>query len=304
VPENFLAVFGHTVMDHIMRLPKLPTVNRTVQVEHRETHYGGTGANMARIAARLGVKVSLASFVGEDFPQDYRRALEADGVDIEDLVEVPGSHTPVAWIFTDPKGDQVTVIDQGAMKTADQFDVPLHSLDSADLVHIATGRPEFYARVMEAAKERNREVAFDPSQEIHYVYTPESFSRLLEGSRYFFGNECECERAVEYVGGKSVDDLLEYVEVVVVTRGAEGSAIHGAEGSYDIPAMEPAETVDVTGAGDAYRAGFYAALSRELDLESCGYMAASAASYAVEGEGPQGRIPTWDEVRARAEKYR
>ncbi len=100
-----------------------------------------------------------------------------------------------------------------------------------------------------------------------------------------------------------MEDLLEHVEVAVVTRGHEGSAIHTRDGTLEIPAFEPAETVDVTGAGDAYRAGFYAALSRGMDLEACGRMAAATASYVVEGEGPQGRIPTWDEVRGRAEGH-
>lgn len=64
--------------------------------------------------------------------------------------------------------------------------------------------------------------------------------------------------------------------------------------------MPPGQVIDPTGAGDAYRAGFYAGLSRDMGLEECGRLGAAAASFAIEVAGPVGKLPTWDEVRERA----
>src|SRR5881397_3160646 len=79
--RNFLGAFGHVAMDYIVSLRRLPTPNTSIEILDRERYFGGTAGNLARAAARLGVKVSLASFVGADFPADYRDALKKDGVD-------------------------------------------------------------------------------------------------------------------------------------------------------------------------------------------------------------------------------
>src|SRR2546425_2377886 len=263
---NFLGVFGHVILDYIANLESLPEPNTSVQLIDRERFFGGTGGNIARIAARLGVPTALASFVGEDFPPEYREALAADGVDLTDLRAVPDAATPTAWIFTDRRGNQIAIVDQGPMKSASKYGVLTHTVETSEIVHLGTGRPEYYAKIAALASKLGKRIGFDPSQEIHYVYTPVTFRRLLGRAQMFFGNEVEMKRALSFVRRKKPADLLEWVEVVVMTRGAKGSTILSNEGRIDIPVIRSRKVVDVTGAGDAYRAGFYAGLSRGFDL--------------------------------------
>jgi sugar/nucleoside kinase (ribokinase family) len=55
------------------------------------------------------------------------------------------------------------------------------------------------------------------------------------------------------------------VRLLVRTRGAHGVVVHTAEGlTVELPAA-PTETVDPTGAGDAFAAGFLDALLDGLD---------------------------------------
>src|SRR5207249_10879304 len=111
--RTFLGVFGHVILDYIVNLEALPEPNTSVQILDRERFFGGTGGNIARIAAHLGVPTALASFVGGDFPPEYQEALSADGVDVADLRVVPGVDTPTAWIFSDRRGNQIAIVDQG-----------------------------------------------------------------------------------------------------------------------------------------------------------------------------------------------
>ncbi len=252
----------------------------------------------------MGVETSLASFVGDDFPEAYRGVLKEDGVDLTDLRVIPGHKTPTAWIFSDPKGNQVAVIDQGPMAEAADLDILEHTVRTSHIVHIATGRPEYYGKVVELAKRLGRQVAFDPSQEIHYVYDPQTFEELFKRSDFFFGNRSEFQRALDYMGLEEIEDMLGYVGVLILTQGREGSVIHTSERSWRIPNISPEKELDVTGAGDAYRAGFYAGLARGLDLPVCGLLGASTASFSVEGQGPQTRLPTWDEAWGRVSGYR
>jgi len=301
--RNFLGAFGHVAMDYIVTLRRLPTPNTSIEILDRERYFGGTAGNLARVAARLGVRVSLASFVGTDFPDDYRAALERDGVDTTDLRTVRGANTPAAWVFSDSKGDQMAIVDQGPMKDAARLPLLRHSVQDVDLVHIGTGRPEYYARVARLASSLGRTIAFDPSQEIHYLYTPRLFRELLSRSTYFFANEAEIVRARRLARVTSTEGLLKAVEVVVATLGSRGSVIYSRDGRIRIPRVRPREVVDVTGAGDAYRAGFYAGLARELDLRRCGILASAVASFVVEKKGTQSNLPTWSQVLRRARRH-
>ncbi len=300
---NFLGVYGHVILDYIANLEALPAPNTSVQILDRQRFFGGTGGNIARISARLGVRTALASFVGEDFPAEYREALEAEGVDLMDLRVVPGVSTPTAWIFTDRRGNQIAIVDQGPMKFAGKYEVLAHAVESSEVVHLGTGRPQYYLKIAALAAKLGKRIAFDPSQEIHYVYTATVFRRLLSRAQMFFGNEVEMKRALGFLRRKNPADLLEWVDVVVMTRGGKGSTILTKEGKIAVPAIRSRKVVDVTGAGDAYRAGFYAGLSRGLDLFRCGLIGSAVAGFVIEKRGTQTNIPTWSQAVARAARH-
>lgn len=298
-----IGVFGHVVMDCIITLRHLPQPNTSIEILDRRRYFGGTAGNLARAAARLGVEASLASFVGPDFPSDYRSALSEDRVDLTDLRAVRGTNTPTAWVFSDPKGNQMAIVDQGPMKDTARLPILRHSVRNADLVHLGTGRPEYYARVAELAQALNRTISFDPSQEIHYVYTPRIFRDLLRRSTYFFGNEAEVTMAKRFARVTSTEGLLKFTDVIVATLGSRGSTVYTGGGRIRIPRVRPKRVVDVTGAGDAYRAGFYAGLARGYDLRRCGILASAVASFVVEAKGTQTNLPTWPQLLRRARRH-
>src|SRR5207247_6353839 len=157
-----------------------------------------------------------------------------------------------------------------------------HSVKDVELVHLGEGRPLYYLRIAKLAEVLGRTIAFDPSQEIHYVYTARLFRELLRRSTYFFGNEAEIARAKRFLRVTSTAGLVKFAPFIVVTMGARGSAVYTREGRIRIPRVPPTRVVDVTGAGDAYRAGFYAGLSRGYDMRRCGILGSAVASCVVE----------------------
>lgn len=298
--HNFLGVFGHVNIDYIMEVEKLPEPNTSIQVENVKRFFGGTGTNISMVAASLGVDTALASFVGTDFPQDFKEKLFSIGVDTFDLKEMEGYLTPTCRIMTDPEGNQIGIMDQGPMGEMDDFPVASHTIDSCRVIHIGTGRPWYYRRIMKAASQLGKPIYFDPAQELHYVYTPEVFRELLGMSHGFFCNESELARALEYLGYRDKKQILDHVELLIITLGKDGSLMLTESDEITIPAISPEKVLDPTGAGDAYRAGFYAGLSRNKGPEECGRLGAAAASFAIEVEGPVGKLPSWEEVEGRA----
>ena len=58
----FLTVYGHVCLDQIMSLDRFPEPNTSVDILEKHRYYGGTGANIATVAASLGVPTALCSF--------------------------------------------------------------------------------------------------------------------------------------------------------------------------------------------------------------------------------------------------
>ena len=87
---------------------------------------------------------------------------------------------------------------------------------------------------------------------------------------------------------------------MVTTYGKDGSSIY-TDNEIKIDAILR-ETVDPTGAGDSYRAGFLKAYLNGEDLESCGKFASSVASFIVEAEGCQTNVPNEAMVKERMNK--
>jgi sugar/nucleoside kinase (ribokinase family) len=85
------------------------------------------------------------------------------------------------------------------------------------------------------------------------------------------------------------DGLADAYEVVVLKRGREGVRVlrRGAE-PVDVPAATGV-AVDQTGAGDAFAAGYLAALVRGEDDAACAQAAVRAATEAVSRPGARPR---------------
>jgi sugar/nucleoside kinase (ribokinase family) len=76
--------------------------------------------------------------------------------------------------------------------------------------------------------------------------------------------------------------------------------IHTRSGTIETPAARASAIVDTTGAGDAFRAGFYAGLFRRKELSECAKLGAATASFVIEERGSLTNIPSWERVEERA----
>lgn len=298
--KPFLCVYGHTNLDFIMSLERFPEKNTSVDVVEKQRYFGGTGANVATVAASLGVPTSLASFVGKDFPAEFRSMMVKRGVDLQDLIEVEGYETPTVWIVSDSSHNQIAYVYQGPMRNMGEFDLRLTAAREAEFVHIMTGRPEYYLRIMRECIRLGKTISFDPAQEIHHIWTQETFREAIGMSDMFFCNESELGTAMRYLEAKRPEDLLEHVDVLFNTLGSEGAKIYTKDGEVEVKAAKPERVVDTTGAGDAFRAGYFAGIFRNYSIKDSARFGAAAASYIIEAKGSLTKVPDWADVLDRA----
>jgi nucleoside kinase len=292
----FLAVCGHTNLDVLMRVRDLPQAGRSTPVLERRTARGGNGANIAIHAGSLGVPVRLWSRVGGDFPDAWRADLEAAGVDLRAFATEPSLPTPTCYIFTDLLDRQAFAVDQGPMAAMGEHPPPTELLDGMPRgawLHLSTGDPLAYAPIADAAVKQGVRVSLDPGQEISFRYSERELSGLLSFADLLFVNEAELRTACEILGLTMAEDLLRFVDAVVVTRGAKGASLYrvGAK-TVHANAFPVDRALDPTGAGDAFRSGWYAALKDGEPWESALRWAQAAGAAKVRHPGSQEHVLT------------
>ncbi len=122
-----------------------------------------------------------------------------------------------------------------------------------------------------------------------------------------FANETEARAFTKMSDPRaSLQAISELCDIAVVKVGKDGSWVRsGAEEHYIEP--WPAETIDATGAGDTYAAGFLYAHSLGMPLEVCGQVGSIIAAKVVEVIGTKVDVPRWRDaklqIRALMSKY-
>jgi adenosine kinase len=90
----------HFLPEHMSR------VSLSFLVDSMDKRRGGCAPNIAYTLALLGEKPRLMATAGQDF-EDYRRWLEAAGVDTSLVREVPGKFTASFFCSTDTESNQI-----------------------------------------------------------------------------------------------------------------------------------------------------------------------------------------------------
>ena len=151
---------------------------------------------------------------------------------------------------------------------------------------IAADDPEGMVRHTHECRQRGYPFIADPSQQLAFS-DGELIRDLIDGAAYLFSNEYE-SHMIESKTGWSADEILARVGVQVTTLGKDGVRIR-ERGKPDIvlPAAKDVHALEPTGVGDAFRAGFLAALEWGLGHERAAEVGCVLAAYVVETVGTQ-----------------
>ena len=111
-----------------------------------------------------------------------------------------------------------------------------------------------------------------------------------------FANEDESKALTGEKPEKAVKIIADLAEFSVVKIGAKGSLIKRGEEEVHVPAPS-INSIDTTGAGDIYAAGFIYGLSKELSLKKCGQIGTLLASEVIQVIGPKLSEESWINIR-------
>lgn len=300
---NGLLVIGNLNIDRIYTVKALPSEGESTPISGEAVVYGGCGGNISSAAAKAGVDVRLSSVIGRDFPDDYIRSLERDGVDLSPVMVSEENPSPYCLILSGPGGKQLYAFNLGSMIEQSGMKIPVDHV--CKYVHIATSDPEFSIRSAEAFKEMGSEVAIDPGMEIYQRWGKDQLGRVLPHCNRFFGNLGEWKYLGKILGWKDIPVEMNGIEVphylepfmwideAVITLGSKGSLLMDEGSILHVEVKPEKDVVDATGAGDAFRGGFYGALSRGYSSHDALEFGNAFGALSVRSKGPQEFIIDW-----------
>ena len=138
---------------------------------------------------------------------------------------------------------------------------------------------------------------FDPSQQLARL-DGEQVLAGMDGAYAMTVNDYELEM-VKQKTGLDEAGILAQVELLVVTRGADGATLMSRDRRVDVPVARPTTIADPTGVGDAFRGGLLTGLVRGYPWEVTGRIGALAATYCLEQVGTMNHRYTVAEFVAR-----
>jgi adenosine kinase len=303
-----IIVTGSIAFDYLMSFPGrftehfLPEhferLSLSFHVDTMDKRRGGCAPNIAYTLALLGERPVLMGTAGQDF-SEYRRWLEAAGVDTSLVKEVPEKFTASFFCSTDESNNQIASFYAGAMTHASELS--FRTAGPADLVIISPNDPAAMTQYAEECRVLGLRYIFDPGQQCARL-SGDEIADGIGGASLVICNDYELELIREKTG-LGEDAILRQTDTLVVTRGEHGSSILRADSRVDVPAVAPHRIADPTGVGDAYRGGLLKGLAAGADLAVCARIGTVAATYALEHLGGQSHAYTWREFTARYEQH-
>ena len=281
-------------VDLLLRVPRLPGYDDKVLAELIGRRPGGMGGNVACTAARLGLRVGMVSWVGDDADgRLIQEDLHRFGVDITHLLVEPGTTTNYTVILLAPSGEKSILVVPTAFNRL-ELDAALTAyLSAARLVYTTAYDLDQVSRLAAVVHAAGGLLAADA--ETAAGLRGERLAPLLPLVDILFVPATMVAGSDYRVAARQLLDGGP--QLVVITAGAQGAVAANKEQVVRCPAFT-VPVQDSTGAGDCFAGAFLAAFARGRPLVEALPYAQAAAALAIQTVGARDGLPTeaqiWD----------
>ena len=259
-----VAALGTCNIDFIMKVPRFSMADDEVDVENMTVSLGGSASNFAVGVSRMNVNVGIIARVGHDQFGDFvTDKFKEEGVQTQRLLKIHQS-TGMAFIAVDKKGERSIYASMGANAQFKLDKDDKKYIKSSSILHI-TG---MYQEVVEKASKYAKFLSLNPGTVLS-TYGIDSLYKIMERANIIFLNKKE----ITLLTGENLEEgsklLIEMgIPMVVVTCGKRGANLYTSEGVIHSSPLE-VKSIDTTGAGDAFAAGFIASFVKNQEIRQC-----------------------------------
>ena len=300
-----ILVVGELNVDVVLTgLPAFPSLGKEVLASDLHVVMGSSSAICAAGMARLGAGVDFLGKVGTDYYGDFViDRLRSLGVDTEHVIRDGESPTGVTISLTYP-ADRAMITYLGCTTILSLEDIDTLILSRYGHLHVGSyflqrglqaGLPELFRQ----ARRAGLTISLDPGHDPDEKWGSGALRALLDLVDIFLPNDTEA-RAIAQVDDTeaALRVLAKPVGLVVIKCGSSGAMTLYDGKVLQSPAF-PVETVDTTGAGDSFGAGFiYAHAVQGLSLEEALRFANACGALSTTGFGGTAAQPTSAQVHS------
>jgi adenosine kinase len=297
-------VTGSIAFDYLMSFPgkftehflpeHMSRVSLSFLVDTMDKRRGGCAPNIAYTLALLGERPRLMGTAGQDF-DDYRRWLEAAGIDTSLVKQVADKFTASFFCSTDTESNQIASFYTGAMANAGELS--FRTIGDATMVIISPNDPGAMVQYAEECRTLGIPFVWDPGQQCARMDGNE-LADGIQGAAIVICNDYEFE-LMKQKTGLDEEAIVSRTGALIITRGEQGCTVRQGSATTSVPAVPPHAIVDPTGVGDAFRGGLLKGLAMGAPLDVACRLGSVAATYALEHLGGQSHSYKWDEFKAR-----
>ena len=248
------------------------------EVTHFERVAGGAPANVAAAVARLGGSAAMISQVGEDaFGTHICKVLRSNGVDTSWVFRTGRANTGLAFVSLDATGNREfcffrnpsadLFLEEGQIVPEMFADCAALHFCSVDLVDWPVRAA--HRRAIELARRAGAIISFDPNVRLPLWSSPAACQAAIRAFLPAADLIKLSDDEVEFVTGcaderKAAEQLFAMgCRLLIVTRGADGSAAYTAAGAAGSAETLRVPVTDTTGAGDSFVGSFLYQLTRD-----------------------------------------
>lgn len=260
---------GHACYDLVFSVPKHPDSDEKIFSDALLGSGGGPAANAACAVSRLGLTVAFAGYLGQDLygEMHYQELLEHK-VDTH-LIVRGSSPTPLSTILVKPDGKRALINYKGSTTALSANAIDFSTI-KAKTILFDGHEPHISLALVTLARQQGIPTILDAGSwhegtsklwnKVDYLVASEKFSRQFS---------TELETALEQMAKTS--------PAVVITLGEKGLIWQRGNKKGQLSAF-PVNTLDTTGAGDAFHGAFAAATAKEKSwIDSLFYSSAAGA---------------------------
>lgn len=307
-PLDLFSIGSWAIFDHIFKMSSYPqngeTITLDMPVEHtQKTYFGDCSANIAAVAAGLGLQAGLGMVVGDDFiSSGYRDHLSTLGVDLSGVEIIPEKTSGHNYLYFDQAGDGFCFSHQGVAINQSGWEPPKETLHRSKTVVLNEMFSNYTLRAARIAHAAGIQVVINGM--IGTAGSATAIKKFLSTTDILFIAHSELANLLVLLQlvhpGQLLDQGLTYV---FATQGKKGSLIYSRTGIEEVPIVPVNNVVDPTGAGDSYCAGTITGLIKGFSPSIAAQIGAVVSSFIIQEWGCQTNLPSWDHVIERHKKY-
>lgn len=290
-----ILVTGSIAYDHIMFFDgefkdsiipeELDHLSVSFLAKSRNIYFGGCSCNIAYSLKLLNENPEIVGVAGDDFTE-YSKWLLLNKISTSRITIDKNNLTPAAYILNDKKQRQITIFSPAAMQNP-KLGMKLNKIDrkSVACAIISADLPLRMKNLSKLFVKNKIPYIFDPGQALP-ILKKEDLLFMIKNSMGVMINEYEADLICKILD-TSIEKLLKYIKFFIKTLGEKGVIVYWKDKNFLVKAIPNLKVADITGCGDAFRAGFLHGYVNELPLKRCLEIANTTASFVVEKLGTQ-----------------